>query len=85
MRDTRCKICSRRSDPAALAATRTDEYSITYNEVCETCSLTLDRALAGIVLMLRDAHGEEGERVLARLMDRLAQNGFDTTNFRRTA
>lgn len=84
MCDTRCKVCGLKSDEDH-GTSNANEYSINFTGVCVSCGSTLSQAFAGIVNMLREAHGERNERVLANLVNRLSEQGFDTSNFRRSA
>jgi hypothetical protein len=81
MPETRCRVCGRGYSRGATTAEH-DEYSIIFSEsVCELCGLTLARAFAGIVEMLRQSHGERRERVLDRLIVQLEAQGFATDTF----
>jgi hypothetical protein len=76
MHEARCTICGRGHRPAEPAIT--DEYNLTFaDDVCELCAITLGRALAGILELLRDSHGERRERVIDRLSTRLRGQGFE--------
>lgn len=78
MYQAQCAICSRTLE-VNCTPTTTPEYDLIFhNNVCRLCGLTLARGFAGIVEMLRQAHGEKRERVIDRLIERLNLNGFDT-------
>lgn len=81
MPEARCKVCGREHTSDSTTSV-TPEYSITYTGLCDGCSLTLGRALAGIVAMLQDDHGEHQERVMSKLLDGFNHYGFDTDKFR---
>jgi hypothetical protein len=82
MCEARCKVCGR-SPCTEADATVTSEYTVNFNGLCVGCASTLARAFAGIVALLHEAHGEKRERTLAKLMDRLNEQGFDTAPFHR--
>jgi hypothetical protein len=85
MREARCTVCGRDTNDAA-ATDYTTEFPISFGEsTCRLCGVTLTRALAGFVELLRQSHGEKRERVLDRLVTRLADQGFDITRFPRRA
>ena len=84
MRDEGCTVCGKRRSAGPLS-TAANGFVITYTDLCDGCAMTLDRALNGIVGMLREAHGEHRERVISKLIGRLNDQGFDTTTFHRRA
>jgi len=85
MRQARCTVCGRDTNDAAATHTPT-EFPIDFGDsTCHLCRVTLSRALAGFVELLRQSHGEKRERVLDRLVTRLADQGFDITRFPRRA
>jgi hypothetical protein len=73
--DERCRICSRRYRVDSPGDKRA-EYTLVFNGVCEPCGMTLILAFGGCVDMLREAHGENRERMLARIMDRLERRDW---------
>jgi len=78
MHEARCAICERELDEGYSETSNIEYTLIFHNTVCRLCGLTLSRGFAGIVEMLRQAHGEKRERVLSRIMDNLNTNGFST-------
>jgi len=86
MREARCTVCSRSYERTAHNR-EYEEFGICFPiDTCELCGVTLQRALAGFVELLRQSHGEKRERVLDKLTVRLQAQGFDITKFpRRTA
>jgi hypothetical protein len=79
----RCSVCGRLAR-CVPTATNTTEYEVTFaSDVCPGCCVTLSRALEGIVELLREAHGENSQRVLLKLMERLNVQGFDVSRFTR--
>lgn len=81
MCEKRCAVCGR-SYTRTAEDTKRDEYELTFSRsVCELCGVTLTRGFAGIVEMLKQAHGEKRERVLDRLIGSLEANGFSTESF----
>lgn len=86
MREERCTVCGRGGP--FLRAVSGNEHTLAFpQDVCGTCARTLMLAVDGIIEMLRDAHGENRERFLSKLMDRMASQGFPTgaLSRRRTA
>jgi hypothetical protein len=85
MCETRCSVCSR-SYTRTAHNREYEEFGICFPiDVCELCGVTLQRALAGFVDLLRQSHGERRERVLDRLAGKLSEQGFDITTFPRRA
>ena len=82
MPETRCEVCGRLVSTLATP-TGSAEYVLTFYNVCPTCGMTLAKALNGIIELLREAHGENSQRVLAKLMDRLDAQGFDVGRIKR--
>jgi hypothetical protein len=81
MREARCRVCGRGYREAA-ADSPTAEYELKFDPtVCELCGVTLARALAGFVELLRQSHGERRERVLDKLTARLREQGFSIDSF----
>jgi DNA-directed RNA polymerase subunit N (RpoN/RPB10) len=83
---TRCYVCGR--DYTESAHNREyEEFGICFPiNTCKLCGVTLQRALAGFVELLRESHGERRERVLDRLVGKLNEQGFAIKSFpRRTA
>lgn len=83
MRQARCSVCGRdHTRPAA-----TNQYggvTVAFDDsICDLCGVTLSRALAGIVELLKQSHGEKRERVLDRLVGKLNEQGFEITSFPR--
>jgi hypothetical protein len=78
MPDTRCSVCGRGLTPESSASHDNDTYKLSFDEsVCGLCAVTLDRAMSGLVDLLRQSHGERRERVIDRLTQRLKANGFE--------
>ncbi len=79
-----CKVCGR-ATTARAGAFESPEYSLIFNGTCHSCGVTLNRALGGLVILLRESHGEHRERVISKLIDKLNTHGFDTAPFHRRA
>ena len=75
-RDSRCTVCgSYESEPATFAAER---FTVEFRGACPKCVDILGLAFTGVMDMLSRAEEEQRERALARLLERLNQNGFET-------
>lgn len=46
-------------------------------DVCDLCVVTLQRAMRGIVELLKQSNGEKRERVIDRLSRKLESTGFE--------